>query len=98
MIEQTSGPLSVCPGNETKKAAAANENVLRVWALDQRQATWNRVSDLEEEGFEDTDKSLNVRAIQDICSSGLVFGYSLIIRRICTISLWLFMKLMYWSV
>lgn len=61
VTEQTCGPFSACPSNETKKAAA-NKKILCVWALDQRQATWNRVSDLEEEGFEDTDGSFKVRA------------------------------------
>lgn len=66
VIEQTSGPvhsspLYLCPSNETKKAAA-NKNILCVWALDQREATWNRASDLEEEGFEDTDESFKVGA------------------------------------
>lgn len=44
VIEQTSGPVSVCPSNETQKATA-NKNIQRVRALDQRQAAWNRVSD-----------------------------------------------------
>lgn len=61
VIEQTSGPSSVCPCNETKEAAA-NKNILCVWARDQRQPTWNRVSDLEQEGFEDTDDFFQVRA------------------------------------
>lgn len=74
VIEQTSGPFSVCPSNETKKAAA-NRNILYVWALDQRQATWNKVSDFEEEGFEDTDELEQREVIQYICISGLMFGY-----------------------
>lgn len=60
LVDPYTAPCSICPSNETKKAAA-NENILCVWALDQREATWNRVLDLEE-GFEDTDESLKVRA------------------------------------
>lgn len=51
-IEQTSGPFSVCPAKETKKASA-HKNIPCVWPFDQRQATWKRVSDLREAAFED---------------------------------------------
>lgn len=63
VIEQTSGRLSVRPGNETKEAAA-DENVgACVWASDQRDGASEQGVGIPRsgEGVEDADESFRVR-------------------------------------